>query len=199
MSNLTSIQNGFVPISLAAFHEQSKQGEALNVSINGQDFKLLALGNIASTDGSTGRSVAWVQGQTDTTTMFLQALSGSYGSRLSSAVAGELGLVSSPGKALSSRTVQQACEMAQTGQQALSGVDFLTRLEHSAVAAGNAFKSTLKRLDIDAQDLNSAARASIDARMSARFDAAAGQSPLDSRTVSNWLVEELQALGLGKR
>ena len=52
----------------------------------------------------------------------------------------ELGLEPNPGKPLSARTVAQALDMAQTSRDALSGVDFLTRLALSATNGAPAFQ-----------------------------------------------------------
>lgn len=179
---------------LEAFRQGAEKGEAVQVTIDGQDFKVVAQGQMQGA-GSGARSVAWVQGEADSTGMFVQALSQSFGHGLSSAVARELGLDPSPGKPLASRAVMQALDMAAIGQQALAGVDFLTRLEHSANAKGAAFEHVASSIGIDPARLTGDQRAAIDAGMQARFDAASaqGQSPVAHETAAAWLRDELAA------
>ena len=186
------------PLPLDAFRESARQGESVQVSIDGQDFKVLAQGQLQG-QATGNRSVAWVQGDIDTTSLFVQSLAQSVGGGLSSAVARELGLDPGPGQALSSRAITQALDMAETGRQALSGVDFLTRLEHSASAQGPGFQAAIASLGIDASAVTPQQRQQLDERMQGRFDAAAaqGQSPVSSATAATWLRAELAALGHG--
>lgn len=194
MSSLSPL-GGIPHPALEAFREGASRGDAVRVSVDGKDFQVLAEGRIEGSAGP-GRSVAWVQDDADTTGMFVQALSQGFGSRLSAAVAQELGLAPAPGQPLASRLVQQALDMAQTGSQALSGVDFLTQFEHSAVAGGAAFTRAAGAAGIDPKELSADTRAMLDRQLQARFDAAAaaGDSPVASHIVSGWVASHLSHL-----
>lgn len=122
-------------VSLDAFAKAAESGQDVYVDIAGEKLQVLGMG---ATPG--GRSVAWVAPNVDTTAMFAQALARSYGQGIASAVSRELGLEPNPGKPLSARTVALALDMAQTSSDALSGVDFLTRLALSAANGAPAFQ-----------------------------------------------------------
>lgn len=178
-------------LTTTAFGQAASQGVAVQASVDGQSFTVLAEGQFSGASGS--RSVAWVQGETDTTSMFVRALQNSFGAGLSGAVARELGLDPAPGRPLASRLVQQALDMAETGQQALGGVDFLTRLDHSASAGGGAWRAALARAGVDPQSVTAEQKAAIDQAMEARFAAAQaeGKSPVASSQASAWLQETI--------
>ncbi|WYX20016.1 hypothetical protein WJ973_00485 [Achromobacter xylosoxidans] len=125
-------------VSLDAFAKAAQSGEDVYVDIAGETLRVLGVG---STPG--GRSVAWVAPNVDTTGMFAQALARSYGQGIASAVSRELGLEPNPGKPLSARTVTLALDMAQTSRDALSGVDFMTRLALSATNDAPAFQQAV--------------------------------------------------------
>ena len=185
--------------SLDAFTQGASQSEQLRaVVVDGQAYTIQAVGQMNTAAGP--RSVAWVQGDVDTTALFLQAFGASFGGRLSAEVSRELGLQPSPGKPLASRLVTQALDMAQTGQQAFSGIDFLTRLAHSATAGGAAFKEVVAELELPAAVLSDTSRRDIDARMVMRFDAAAasGQTPVSALQAGQWLRAELVASADGQ-
>ena len=173
---------------LQAFQEGARQGDELRVVADGQDFKVLAQGQFTSASG-LGRSVAWVQDDKDTTGIFMQAMSQTFGARVSNAVADALGLAPAAGKPLASRLVTQALEMAQLGQQAMTGVDFMTQLDHSAVSGGKAFQRQLAELGLDPRAVGPDTRQWVDEQMKARFDSAVatGESPVSAQTASAWL------------
>ncbi|WP_241074279.1 hypothetical protein [Achromobacter insuavis] len=125
-------------VSLEAFAKAAESGQDVYVDVAGEKLQVLGMG---TTPG--GRSVAWVAPNVDTTAMFAQALARSYGQGIASAVSRELGLEPNPGKPLSARTVAQALDMAQTSRDALSGVDFLTRLALSATNGAPAFQQAV--------------------------------------------------------
>lgn len=126
-------------VSLEAFAKAAESGQDVYVDVAGEKLQVLGMG---TTPG--GRSVAWVAPNVDTTAMFAQALARSYGQGIASAVSRELGLEPNPGKPLSARTVAQALDMAQTSRDALSGVDFLTRLALSATNGAPAFQQACR-------------------------------------------------------
>lgn len=186
--------NANAALGLDAFARSALQSDQLQaVVVDGQAYTVQALGQLPTAGGQ--RSVAWVQGDVDTTALFIEAFSASFGGRLSVAVSKELGLEPSPGKPLASRLVTQALDMAKTGQQAFSGIDFLTRLSHSATTGGAAFKAVVAELAISPAALTDANRRDIDARMVQRFDAAAvnGQTPIAAAQADQWLRAELAA------
>lgn len=119
ISNLPpSATNSPYAPSVDDFRQSATRGEAVQVQVDGQSFKVIATGQTPS-----ARSVAWVSGQ-DTTRMFVAALENAVGPALSEAIASELGLQPAPGKPLASRTVERALAMADTANTALEGVRY---------------------------------------------------------------------------
>lgn len=173
---------------LGAFREAGQKGDDVRVSVDGQDFKVIAQGQFTSSGGQS-RSVAWVQDNVDTTGIFLQAMAQAYGPRISHEISNTLGLEPSPGKTLASRSITQALEMAQVGQQALKGVDFMTQLDHSASASGRAFQRVAGEMQLDLRAMDSGTRQWIDEQMKQGFDAALaeGKSPVSPETATSWL------------
>lgn len=195
MTSLTPLGGAPSPHpALEAFRESASHGAAVRVSVDGEDFQVLAEGRFDA--GGATRSVVWVEDSTDTTRMFLDAMSQSFGSRISSEVTRELGLAPAPGKPLASRLVNEALDMAQTGQQALSGVDFVTRLEHSAVLGGAAFHRIAVAAGIDPKSLSADTLAMLDRQLQDRFDAAvvAGATPVSPDVASQWVTTHLASL-----
>ncbi len=175
--------------SLSHFEAAAHDSEAVYISVSGQSMQVLGTG---TTPG--GRNVAWVAPDIDTTRLFTEALSHSYGKGITQTIVRELGLEPSPGKPLSSRAVAQALDMAQTSSQALSGVDFATGLDHSASVRGAGFLTACRALSIDPASLSTQRRQEIDAAMQLRFEQASaqGQSPVTAGTAQAWLRELLQ-------
>lgn len=174
---------------LDAFRQGAAQAEQVVVQLDGQNFTVLGQGQTAS-----GRSVAWVQGDTDTTRMFLDAISQSFGGAVSQAIARELGLEPAPGKPLASRLIEQALDMAQTSQRALGGVDFLTLMDHSAQVGSASFRASCAELGIPPQQVGPEQRHQIDQWVRQQADAAVsqGQSPLSPPQVQGWLQEAIR-------
>ncbi len=89
---------------------------------------------------------------------------------------------------------QSALLMAvDVAAQALAGVDFLTRLEFSAVHPGARFKACAQELNIPVDGLSQDQRERIDSLMQERFAeaAASGNSPVDPHLAKQWLHHEL--------
>lgn len=180
--------------SLDAFARGASQSDQLQaVVVDGKTHTVQAFGQLQTANGQ--RSVAWVQSDVDTTALFMQAFGASFGGRLSAAVSAELGLEPSLGKPLASRLVIQALDMAQTGQQAFLGIDFLTQLAHSASTGGAAFKAIAADMAIPPAALTDTSRRDIDARMALRFEVAVtnGQTPVSASQADKWLRTELTA------
>lgn len=177
-------------VSLDAFAKAAQSGEDVYVDIAGETLRVLGVG---STPG--GRSVAWVAPNVDTTGMFAQALARSYGQGIASAVSRELGLEPNPGKPLSARTVTLALDMAQTSRDALSGVDFMTRLALSATNDAPAFQQACRDAGVAPSGLDAGRRGALDQAMQARFDQAAesGHSPVSLATAAGWLRDLLKS------
>jgi hypothetical protein len=194
MSNINALGGQTAAQVLGAFSAGAAQGDSLRVTVEGQQFHILAQGELPTAGGGP-RSVAWVQDDIDTTGLFLQALAAACGTRVSAAISDALGLEPTPGKPLASRAVEQALAMASTSQQALSGVDFLTRLDHSAQAGGPAFRQALAGAGISAAPLSAEQKQQIDSQMSERFAAAAaaGKSPVAPAQAAAWLDSVLRA------
>ncbi|MEC4720745.1 hypothetical protein RY831_16395 [Noviherbaspirillum sp. CPCC 100848] len=111
--------------SFDSFVEAAGKGAGILVSQDGRQLDILAEGK----SPMSGRQVSWVQGsETDSTSIFLHALSQRYSSSIANAIAKELGLGPAPGKPLASRLVEQSAEMARMAGVAMEGVDFLNGL-----------------------------------------------------------------------
>lgn len=170
--------------SLDDFASAATRGEAVYASSTGRSLQTLGTGATPS-----GRTVAWVEPDVDTTRLFTEALAQSHGIGISQTVALELGLVSNPGKPLASRTITQALDMAQTLAQVFSGVDYVTQLNHSAVARGTGFTALCQDMGISAADFTPDQQKRIDQAMREKFEQAAaqGNSPVSSNTAREWL------------
>jgi hypothetical protein len=177
-------------ISLDAFAKAAESGQDVYVEIAGEQLQVLGMGTTPS-----GRSVAWVAPNVDTTTMFTEALARNYGQGIASAVSRELGLEPSPGKPLAARSVATALDMAETSSHALSGVDFMTRLAVSAVNGAPAFQQACADTGLLPSALDANRRTLLDQAMQARFEhaAQAGQSPVALATAASWLRDLLRA------
>ena len=167
--------------ALEKFEQAASEGAQIHVSRDGSQWRVLGQGTTPSQ-----RSVAWLEpGQeSDTTSVFVEALGQSFSSGIQSAVVRELGLAPAPNKPLSSRTVQQAIEMAQTAQKSLDGVDFMTQLQFSAKANSAGFVDACRASGVEAGQVSPAQRQEIDAAMQQRFQNAAqhGESPVSMST-----------------
>ncbi len=155
------------------------------------------LGRSAYVSGGAHREVAWVDDPgTDASGMFLQALADTYGQGITTRVARELGLRPAAGQPLSARTVELALAAAETGRQALEGVDFLTMLEHSLRHGGPVVQGILKDLAIDPSRLDTGVQQRIDEAMRQRFadSAAVGQTPVPAEIARKWMKLELSVL-----
>lgn len=174
--------------ALDAFTAAAKNSDAVYLSVSGQSMQVLGTGVSPS-----GRSVAWVDPDLDTVRMFTEALGQQYGIGIAKAVAQELGLSPSPGKPLSSRTITQALDMAQTAGQVLAGADFAMTLQCSATGQGPLFKAACQAQEIDPASLSPPQRQDIDQAMLHRFEQASlsGQSPVTPEVAMGWLRDLL--------
>jgi len=180
---------------LDAFRASAHGADTLHVHLAGGGFHVL--GQSAYASGGTERRVSWVDDPaTDTSGLFLQALADTYGSGISTRIARELGLRPAAGQPLSARTVENALQAAETGQQALAGVDFLTMLEHSTRHGSPVVKQVIQELGIDPARLETRVQQRIDEAMRQRFAeaAAAGQTPVPPELARNWMKLELSVL-----
>lgn len=132
----------------------------------------------------------------DTTSIFADALGQAFSGGIQDAVVRELGLAPNPGQPLASRLVLQAIAMAETSQQALQGVDFMTQLMFSAAAQGGEFMDACRALGLAPEAVSAQQRAVVDARMKERFAQSArqGQFPVAPALARQWLQVELTAL-----
>lgn len=132
----------------------------------------------------------------DTTSIFADALGRAFSRGIQDAVVRELGLTPHPGQPLASRLVLQAIAMAETSQQALQGVDFMTQLMFSAAAQGGEFMAACRALGLAPEAVSAQQRAAIDACLQQRFAQAArqGQFPVAPALARQWLQVELTAL-----
>ena len=191
ISNRLSTVDAVSRPSLEAFQQAAQEGDWVHVSRDGAQWKVLGTGVTPSQ-----RSVAWIEPETDSTSAFVGALGQSFSSGIQAAVVRELGLDPAPGKPLSSRTVMQAIDMAQTSRQTLRGVDFFTQLTVSAASKSSGFNEACQAMGLSSDALSAQQRDAIDTAMQKRFEGAqaGGQSPVPMRTAQEWLREELQAI-----
>ena len=159
---------------------------------DGSQLRVLAQGSTPSQ-----RSVAWVEpdSNVDASSIFIDALSRSFSSGIQSAVGRELGLAPAPApnRPLSSRQVEQAIDMAETAQRAMSGVDFLTQLDCKAASNGGSFQRACSELGIPTGDVGALQRRNIDQAMTRQFHEAAeqGRSPVEAATALQWLKQAI--------
>jgi len=172
--------------ALEAYTEAAQNAQDLYVTISGTQYQVLSWGQTPM-----GRSVAWIAPDTDTTSMFTQALAQTFGRGIASAVAQQLGLDPAPGKPLSSRTVFSAMAMADNAKNALLGVDFLSRLSTSARADTAAFRQVCRDCQIDPTRITPEQRNNLDLAMEVKFDHACanGLSPVSLEQAGQWLRE----------
>ena len=179
---------------LDEFRKSAAATDLVAVRVDDTGYRVLGTSQFNS-DGRL-HAVNWVQGETDTTAVFLQTLSQAYGPGLSTAIARELSLAPAPGAPMASRTVRQALEYAETGRSVLAGVDFLTFLDHSPVHRGGAFNALAQGLGLNPGSLDIRSRQRIDDRLREQFALAAarGDSPVTPHTAREMLLKELKLL-----
>lgn len=182
-----------VSVRLEDFREAASTHDQVIINHDGQKWSVKGIGSMPGSQ----RQVAWVQphdSQTDTTSIFVEALQRSYSSGIARAVAHALDLQQSPGKPLAARTVTTALDMASTSQNALKGVDFLTELHFSAVNTGAGFTSVCQAIGLDHTQLDSSRMQQIDQGMAALFEAAEqeGRAPVSNDQAAKWLQQILR-------
>jgi len=177
---------------LRAMADAAKTHEAVRVSLDGQDWQVHGVGEMPT----SRREVAWVTPDTDTTSVFVEALQQSFSEGVGDAVARALDLHPAPGKPLASRTIEQALVMAEVSQQALSGVNFLTRLQFSAVHDGADFRRISAATGHTA--LSEQQRKQIDAELDLSFAKATreGSQTVAHEAVEEWLRAALSSVGV---
>ena len=187
--NSSSVTSLSPLLPLETYTEAAQRGQDLYINIDGTQYQVLSTGSTQK-----GRSVAWLAPNIDTTSMFTKALTHAYGPGIVREVSRQLGLVPAPGKALSARTVVAAIDMANAAKDALSGIDFVSRVHASAVANTPVFQQACHDSKLDPFTISLAQRESLDQAMHARFEhaAAAGESPVSLATAGQWLRELLQ-------
>lgn len=177
-----------------AFRKGAEKHDAITLALDGETWQVRGVGALPG----SGVQVAWVQSdnpKVDTTSEFVSALSRSFSAGISKAVSGLLDLQPNPGKPLASRTVTEAIDMASTGAQAISGVDFFTRLQFSASTGGAEFQRIRQEMglasELDMNDLKM-----VDHRLDQEFAKAqeSGASPVTYLTAESWLKEALASL-----
>jgi hypothetical protein len=185
-------------LSLADFREVASKGEAVLVTVQGQSYTVLAQGVLQGKFGD--RSVLHVQSDVDTTGLFMQAMSDSFGTSLSKTIVDELGLTPSPGKPIGSRNVMLALDMAETSMATLEAVDFMTMLDCSATGGGPNFRSALQQLGLASASVSQTEKVAIDQHMRLRFAqaVAGGESPVAHATAMSWLKTELSHFSKGQ-
>ncbi|QIL70566.1 hypothetical protein G7048_09485 [Diaphorobacter sp. HDW4B] len=176
--------------SLDDFRAAAAHGPEVMIGRDGSQLRVLAQGSTPSQ-----RSVAWVEpdSNVDASSIFIDALSRSFSSGIQSAVVRELGLAPAPNRPLSSRQVEQAIDMAETAQRAMSGVDFLTQLDCKAASNGGSFQRACSELGIPTGDVGALQRRNIDQAMTRQFHEAAeqGRSPVEAATALQWLKQAI--------
>lgn len=191
MTTTTLLQPESIALSLDMFRKVAGHGETLQVVHDGSMWTVWASGTTV-----TERFGAGTGFDIDTTSIFADALEQAYSRGIRDAVVRELGLEAKPGQPLESRLVLQALAMAKASQQALEGVDFMTRLMCSAVTRSTGFVDACRVLALAPEAFSAAQRECIDANMGQRFAQALhqGRSPVAPALAQQWLQAELLAL-----
>jgi len=195
IENPSSASGPHAAPSLDAFRTAAEQHDAVSLTLDGERWRVQGTGVLPG----SGLKVAWVRpenAQADTTSAFVQALGQSFAAGISRAVARELDLHPQPGQPLSSRTVTQAIDMAETGQRALNGVDFFTRLQFSAAKGGREFRRVCAEEGHATSKLSAADIQRIDQQLDQRFAQAlsSGAVPVTYHDAERWLKEALVSL-----
>lgn len=169
--------------TLEAFKQAASEGPT--IYLDGERLTVLSSGR-----SPAGHSVDWVAPDGDAAGALIEAIGHATGPGLSRAIAHTLGLSSAPGKPLSSRTVEQAVSMAETGRNALEGVNFMTRLSFSAQGGGPAFEQACALAGLKSADVGAADRLRIDQAMQSRMEAT-GAEVVSAGQAMHWMVELL--------
>ena len=187
----TLLQPGSIAVPLDSFRQVAGDGETVQVVHDGSMWTVWASGTMV-----TQRLGADLGFEVDTTSIFADALERVFSRGIRDAVVRELGLEAKPGQPLASRLVLQAMSMAKASQQALEGVDFMTRLMCSAVSRSAGFVDACRVLGLAPEAISAQQREGIDASMGQRFSQALlqGQSPVAPALAQKWLHAELLAL-----
>ncbi len=175
---------------LDSFREAAKKGAFLYVSHDGCEWQVLA-----TTSMLDECSVAAPGPGSDSQSAFIGALGQAFSAGIQAAVVRELGLAPAPGQPLAARVVQQAIAMAQTSQQAMLGVDFMTQFMCGAVTRSGGFAAACRAQGLPLEAVSRLQCEAIDAAMQRRFAQAAsqGQSPVAPALAQQWLQSELLA------
>lgn len=180
-------------LSLKTFSDVASAGGALQVSHNGSDWTI-GLSDEYPLEPGGSRA----ESDVDTTSIFIEVLGKTYSRGIQETVVRELGLQANPGQPLQLRLVRQAIAMAEVSQQALQGVDFMTRLTFSAAAHAVGFVDTCRSLGVSPDTFSAPQRTAIDASLLQRFVTAASQrqSPVAPGGARQWLHAELAAVNV---
>ncbi len=147
-----------------------------------------------TSEGSTAQGLAGpAQALRGTAGMVIQVLQQAFGNTMGEAIARELGLDPASSPPMQAWEVDRALGIGQTARSALQGVDFGSRLVHSARADGPGFRRVSESVGLDPRHIDDSTRREIDARMDAKFNqaTAAGQAPVPLTQVREWLQKEL--------
>jgi len=171
------------PPQVEAFERAAEAGEQVFMEIDGERVRVRGQGALPG----SGRRVAWIDsdGAGNVAKVFADALAERFGSRVADSVARELGLENIGGKAIASRLVQQAIDMARTASTALGGSHFATTLQHGAVANSPSFLAAAEAIGVAAKDIDDVQRVAIDAA----FVRLLGDAPV-SEEAGRRLIEE---------
>jgi len=158
-------------VSIEAFEQAAAKGGVILLERASDGMRVIATGVTRDR-----RHVAWVQTQTagegDPTGVFLGLLEGRFGQRISDMVAREMGLEAN--RPLHAREVQRAIQLAKDSQAMFAGMNFMTRLQLSAVSNGPEFRSACAELGLDPDALSQADRQEIDRALEQAFREASG-------------------------
>ncbi len=181
--------------SLKEFADAAQDSEYISIQNDGRTWQVKGRGSMPE----SGLSVAWVQSEddadVDATPVFFQALENAFTGKISSAVFDALDVSgSSSNQGLSSRIVKKAIDMAETGQKALAGVDFLTRLHFSASRNGAEFKRVCAQAGVSPAAFSASDLNRIDGALDERFNLALSQGnvPVAYADAERWLKEILE-------
>jgi hypothetical protein len=150
---------------------------------------------LASRPGASGpvQGAGPAQALHGTAGRVIQTLQQAFGASIGKAIACELNLDPTSSHPVQACEVDRVLQIAQTAQLALQGVDFGSRLAHSACGDGPGFRRAAQSVGLEPGRIDISTRRDIDARMDARFNqaAATGQVPVPLKQVGEWLQNDL--------
>lgn len=157
------------PQIVDAFREAAAKGARVVARPEGEQWEVRAVGF-----GGDGFRVTWPGGsEGGTAELFMEGLRQLYGERIGREVSRQIGLSGNADAALEARAVLDALEMAEASQQALAGLNFISRHAISAGGLSSQFRMVCLALGVLPDRIPGAKLLEADEIFNARFTARA--------------------------